>query len=141
MEKIVELKNVDSMNYFIDLQFNRIFNFDYKLSLKSNISSGELKGLTDKYGDNTSESLYIEIKDKNGNRESNNIFVTDSKDYVRFVDNKDKFIKLDNDDGIYVTYKLAKTNGYKIGDEITWHISENSTYYCYSCNPWCCDNL
>lgn len=83
MEKIVELKNVDSMNYFIDLQFNRIFNFDYKLSLKSNISSDELKDLTDKYGDNTSESLYIEIKDKDGNRESNNIFVTDSKDYVR----------------------------------------------------------
>lgn len=71
MEKIVELKNVDSMNYFIDLLFNRIFNFDYKLSLKSNISSDGLKDLTDKYGDNTSESLYIEIKDKDGNRESN----------------------------------------------------------------------
>ena len=71
MEKIVELKNVDSMNYFIDLLFNRIFNFDYKLSLKSNISSDGLKDLTDKYGDNTSESLYIEIQDKDGNRESN----------------------------------------------------------------------
>ena len=126
---VCSLGMLNSMNYFIDLQFNRIFNFDYKLSLKSNISSDELKELTDKYGDNTSESLYIEIKDKDGNRESNNIFVTDSKDYVRFVDNKDKFIKLDNDEGIYVTYKLAKTNGYKIGDEITWHISGDNNYY------------
>ena len=126
---VCSLGMLNSMNYFIDLQFNRIFNFDYKLSLKSNISSDEIKDLTDKYGDNTSESLYIEIKDKDGNRESNNIFVTDSKDYVRFVDNKDKFIKLDNDDGIYVTYKLAKTNGYKIGDEITWHISGDNTYH------------
>ena len=126
---VCSLGMLNSMNYFIDLQFNRIFNFDYKLSLKSNISSDELKDLTEKYGDNTSESLYIEIKDKDGNRESNNIFVTDSKDYVRFVDNKDKFIKLDNDDGIYVTYKLAKTNGYKIGDEITWHISGDNTYH------------
>ena len=126
---VCSLGMLNSMNYFIDLQFNRIFNFDYKLSLKSNISSDELKDLTDKYGDNTSESLYIEIKDKDGNRESNNIFVTDSKDYVRFVDNKDKFIKLDNNDGIYVTYKLAKTNGYKIGDEITWHISGDNTYH------------
>ncbi len=126
---VCSLGMLNSMNYFIDLQFNRIFNFDYKLSLKSNISSDELKDLTDKYGDNTSESLYIEIKDKDGNRESNNIFVTDSKDYVRFVDNKDKFVKLDNDDGIYVTYKLAKTNGYKIGDEITWHISGDNTYH------------
>ena len=126
---VCSLGMLNSMNYFIDLQFNRIFNFDYKLSLKSNISSDELKDLTEKYGDNTSESLYIEIKDKDGNRESNNIFVTDSKDYVRFVDNKDKFIKLDNDDGIYVTYKLAKTKGYKIGDEITWHISGDNTYH------------
>ena len=126
---VCSLGMLNSMNYFIDLQFNRIFNFDYKLSLKSNINSDELKDLTDKYGDNTSESLYIEIKDKDGNRESNNIFITDSKDYVRFVDNKDKFIKLDNDDGIYVTYKLAKTNGYKIGDEITWHISGDNTYH------------
>ena len=126
---VCSLGMLNSMNYFIDLQFNKIFNFDYKLSLKSNISSDELKDLTEKYGDNTSESLYIEIKDKDGNRESNNIFVTDSKDYVRFVDNKDKFIKLDNDDGIYVTYKLAKTNGYKIGDEITWHISGDNTYH------------
>lgn len=126
---VCSLGMLNSMNYFIDLQFNRIFNFDYKLSLKSNINNDELKDLTDKYGDNTSESLYIEIKDKDGNRESNNIFITDSKDYVRFVDNKDKFIELNNNDGIYVTYKLAETKGYKIGDEITWHISGDNTYY------------
>ena len=88
-----------------------------------------LKDLTDKYGDNTSESLYIEIKNKDGNMETKNIFVTDSKDYIRFVDNKDNFIKLNKDDGVYVTYKLAETNGYKIGDEITWRISGNNNYY------------
>ena len=126
---VCSLGMLNSMNYFIDLQFNRIFNFDYKLSIKSDISNDEIKELTNEYGDNTSESLYIEIKDKDGNRESNNIFVTDSKDYVRFVDNKDKFIKLDNDDGIYVTYKLAETNGYKIGDKITWHIYGEDKYY------------
>ena len=126
---VCSLGMLDSMNYFIDLQFNRIFNFDYKLSLKSDISEDLLKDLTDKYGDNTSESLYIEIKNKDGNMETNNIFVTDSKDYIRFVDNKDNFIKLNKDDGVYVTYKLAETNGYKIGDEITWRISGNSNYY------------
>ena len=126
---VCSLGMLDSMNYFIDLQFNRIFNFDYKLSLKSDISEDLLKDLTDKYGDNTSESLYIEIKNKDGNMETNNIFVTDSKDYIRFVDNKDNFIKLNKDDGVYVTYKLAETNGYKIGDEITWRISGNNNDY------------
>ncbi len=126
---VCSLGMLDSMNYFIDLQFNKIFNFEYKLSLKSDISTENLKELTDKYGDNTSQSIYIEIKDNDGNIESNNIFVTDSKDYVRFVDNKDRFISVDNDDGVYVTYKLAKTKGYKIGDEILWHISGNNKYY------------
>lgn len=126
---VCSLGMLDSMNYFIDLQFNRIFNFEYKLSLKSDISTENLKELTDKYGDNTSQSIYIEIKDNDGNIESNNIFVTDSKDYVRFVDNKDRFISVDNDEGVYVTYKLAKTKGYKIGDEISWHVSGNNKYY------------
>ena len=126
---VCSLGMLDSMNYFIDLQFNRIFNFEYKLSLKSDISTENLKELTDKYGDNTSQSIYIEVKDNDGNIESNNIFVTDSKDYVRFVDNKDQFINVDNDDGVYITYKLAKTKGYRIGDEILWHVSGNNKYY------------
>ena len=117
------------MDYFIGLQFNTIYNFDYKLSLKSDISVENLNKLTDEYGNSTSESLYIEIKDNNDERESNNIFVTDAKNYIRFVDNKNKFIELNIDEGIYVTYKLADTKGYKIGDEITWHISGNNTCY------------
>lgn len=126
---VCSLGMLNSMNYFIDLQFNRLFNFDYKLALKSDISYNSLKELTDKYGNNTSESLYIEIKDKDGNKKSNNIFVADSNNYIRFVDNKDNFIELNNNDGVYVTYKLAETNGYKIGDEITWRISGDSTFY------------
>lgn len=120
---------LNSMNHFVDLQFNRLFNFDYKLSLKSDITDSLLKDLTDKYGNSTSQSLYIEIKEKDGERESNNIFVTDSKDYVRFIDNKEEFVNIDKNDGVYVTYKLEKTKGYNIGDEITWHIAGNNTYY------------
>ena len=126
---VCSLEMMNSMNYFIDLQFNRIFNFEYKLSLKLDVSTDEFKKLTDKYGDNTSQSLYVEIKDNDGNIESNNIFVTDCKDYVRFVDDKDQFINVDKDDGVYVTYKLAKTKGYNIGDEISWHVSGSNKYY------------
>ena len=126
---VCSLGMMNSMNYFIDLQFNRIFNFEYKLSLKLDVSTDEFKKLTDKYGDNTSQSLYVEIKDNDGNIESNNIFVTDCKDYVRFVDDKDQFINVDKDDGVYVTYKLAKTKGYNIGDEISWHVSGSNKYY------------
>ena len=126
---VCALGMLDSMNFFVKLQFVDLYNFDYKLNLKENLKTNELQTLYDKYGNNTSESLGIEIKNKAGKRESNNIFVTDAGNYVRFVDNKNKIKAKPTDDGIYVTYKLASTKGYKIGDEITWHIYGDSKYY------------
>ena len=119
----------DSMNFFVKLQFEDLYNFDYKLNLKENLADDELKILYDKYGSNTSQSLGIEIRNKDGKRESNNIFVTDANNYVRFVDNKNKIKDKPSDDGIYVTYKLAQTKGYKLGDKITWHIYGDNNYY------------
>ena len=126
---VCALGMLDSMNFFIKLQFEDLYNFKYKLNIKENISDKELKVLTDKYGDNTSESLGIEIKEKDGKRVSNNIFVTDAGNYVRFVDNKNKIKSKPTNDGIYVTYKLAETKGYKIGDKIKWHIYGDNKYY------------
>jgi ABC-type antimicrobial peptide transport system permease subunit len=117
------------MNYFIKLQFEDLYNFDYKLSLKENLSDDEISKLEESYGSATSETLGIEIKDEDGVRTQNNAFVTDAGDYIRFQDNNKNFIKLDSDEGIYVTYKLAEINGYEIGDTLTWHIYGDSTYY------------
>ena len=126
---VCALGMLDSMNFFVKLQFEDLYNFKYKLNIKENISDKALKVLTDKYGDNTSESLGIEIKEKDGKRVSNNIFVTDAGNYVRFVDNKNKIKSKPTNDGIYVTYKLAETKGYKIGDKIKWHIYGDNKYY------------
>ena len=98
---------LDSMNYFVKLQFSDLYNFKYKLVLKENISEDNLNNL----------------------KESNNIFVTDSNDYVRFVDNKNNLIKLNKNNGVYITYKLAKNEGYELGDYITWHIYGEDKYY------------
>ena len=125
---VCALGMLDSMNHFVDLQFSKLYNFDYKLNIKSDISDESLADLKNKYGDKTSMSLGIEIK--NGSkRESNNIFVTDAYNYVRFVDKKDNYTKVDSNDGVYVTYKLASTKGYKLGDKISWHIYGDDKYY------------
>ena len=126
---VCALGMLDSMNFFVKLQFEDLYNFDYKLNISENINDKELNNLYDKYGSNTSESIGIEIKNKSGKREANNIFVTDTKDYVRFVDNKNKIKNGPSDDGVYVTYKLASVKGYKIGDKIRWHIYGDNKYY------------
>ena len=120
---------LDSLNYFVKLQFRDLYNFDYKLTLKDNISKEDLESLKSKYGNNTSKSNLIEIKDSKGRKKSNNVFITDASDKVRFIDNKKNFIKLSQKDGVYITYKLAKNEGYKLGDTITWHLVGNDKYY------------
>ena len=120
---------LDSLNSFIKLQFEDLYNFSYKLSLKSDISESNLNKLKDKYGSATSQASLIEIKNKDGKKESNNVLITDASNKVRFVDNKGKFIKLDSEDGVYITYKLASTMGYKKGDVITWKIVGSDKYY------------
>jgi len=119
---------LDSMNYFVDLQFTQLYNFDYKLNLKENISDEDLESLTNMYGDKTSKTYGIEIKN-NGKNESNNIFITDADNLVRFVDRKGNFVNVDSDKGVYVTFKLAENNRYKLGDEIKWRIYGSDKYY------------
>lgn len=119
---------LNSMNHFIKLQFEDLYNFNYKLSLKENIKDDELKVLTDKYGNNTSETLTIETKiDKE--RETNTIFVTNAGNLVRFQNENGEFIKVNKNNGVYVTRKLADQKDLKVGDTIKWHIYGVNKYY------------
>ncbi len=125
---VCALGMLDSMNYFIDLQFEQLYNFDYKLTLKEDITNQELESIKETYGNHTSKTYGIEIKEDNI-KEQNNIFVTDADNYVRFINNKKKYVKVDSNKGVFVTYKLAETKGYKVGDKITWHIYGDDKYY------------
>ena len=118
----------DSVDNFIDLQFEKLYNFDYKLALNEDISSTDLQAIYDKYGYHTSKSYGIETK-IDGKRESNNIVITDAGDYLRFVDENNDFIKVNSDEGVYITRKLAKNKNLKIGDKITWHIYGDDNYH------------
>ena len=119
---------LNSMNHFIKLQFEDLYNFNYKLSLKENIKDDELKVLTDKYGDNTSETLTIETK-IGKEREANTIFVTNAGNLVRFQNENGEFIKINKNDGVYVTRKLADQKNLKVGDTIKWHMYGVNKYY------------
>ena len=119
---------LNSMNHFIKLQFEDLYNFNYKLSLKENIKDDELKVLTDKYGNNTSETLTIETK-IGKEREATTIFVTNAGNLVRFQNENGEFIKVNKNNGVYVTRKLADQKNLKVGDTIKWHIYGVNKYY------------
>lgn len=55
---------LDTMNSYLDWQFDKLYNFSYKLSLDNDYTDEEFNNLTEKYGNATSETLGIEIKKK-----------------------------------------------------------------------------
>lgn len=126
---VCALGMLNSMNNFIKIQFDDLDNFDYKLNLKENVKQSRIDELTDKYGNNTSMTLNIEIKDDNDDREANTLFVDDSNGYVRFANKDYKFKTLDRNDGVYVTYKFSDKYNLKIGDKISWHSYGSKNYY------------
>lgn len=119
---------LNSINYFIKLQFKDLYNFKYKLSLNENITKEETNELISKYESTSSETLNIEII-LNDEKETNNLFVTDAGNYVRFIDENDNFMKIDNERGVYVTRKLASENNLKVGDTIKWKVYGNDKIF------------
>ena len=124
---VVSMGMIDSFNDFIDMQFTKLYNFDYKLTLSQNISDDEYNTLNNKYNE-SSETLGIELKLEK-KRITTTVNIIDSGEYIRFIDENNKFIKIDSNEGIYLTRLLAEKNNLKVGDKVKWRIMGNSTYY------------
>lgn len=118
---------LDTMNSYLDWQFEKISDFKYKLSLEEGYTDDKLEKLTNEYGNATSMSLGIEIKNKDV-KETNIITVNDAKDYLRYTDHNREYMNL-NDDGVYITEKLSDSLNLNVGDEITWHIFGDDTWH------------
>ena len=126
---VCALGMLNSIDYFIRLQFEDLYNFDYKLTLNQGLSNDDTKVLTDTYGEFTSQTLGIEIKKASGDREANSVFVYDAGDKVRFKDADDDFMQINRDDGVYVTVRLAENLNLKVGDTISWHVYGSKDFY------------
>lgn len=111
---------LNTMNSYLDWEFDEISNFEYKLSLSSKITDDELDNLKDKYGDATSKTLGIEVKNGD-NKETNTLTVNDAVGKLRYTNHNKEIINL-KEDGIYITEKLSKKYGLNVGDKISWHI-------------------
>ena len=124
---VVSMGMIDSFDEFIDMQFTKLYNFDYELTLSQNITDEEYDNLLKEYGDKTCKSLGIElILDERVTTTAN---VIDSGDYLKFINKDDEFIELDSNEGIYLTRLLAEKNNLKVGDTVKWHVFGSNEYY------------
>ena len=118
---------LDTMNSYLDWKFDKICNFEYKISLSSNCTDEQFKTLTQKFGNETSENFGIEIK-VDDKKETNTLTINDAKEYLKYTDHNREYMDL-SDEGIYITEKLSEKYGLKAGDVITWHIFGDDTWY------------
>lgn len=120
---------MDTMKSYLSWEFDKISNFEYKLSLSNNYTDDQFTNIKEKYGNETSESYGIEIK--NGNKkETNTLTVNDAPNKLKYTNHNKEYMNL-KDDGIYITEKLSEKYGLKVGDEITWHIfGDNNWHSC-----------
>lgn len=118
---------MDTMKSYLSWEFDKISNFEYKLSLSNNYTNEQFTSIIEKYGNQTSESFGIEIK--NGDKkETNTLTVNDAPDKLKYTNHSKEYIDL-KDDGIYITEKLSEKYDLKVVDEITWHIFGDDNWY------------
>lgn len=119
----------DTLNSYLDWNFGTINNFDYKLSLISNYTDNQYEDLTKMYGNDTSKTYGIEYKKKDSeDRKANTLTINDSNGKLQYTDHNRKKMEI-SDDGVYITEKMSATTGFKVGDEITWHIFGEDEWY------------
>ena len=125
---VVAMGMLDSFNEFIDMQFSKLYNFDYKLTLSNSVTDEEYNDILKNYGNKTSSNLGIEIKQDN-ERISTSANVIDAGNYLRFINANDEYINIDSNDGVYLTRLLAEKNNIEVGQTIKWHIYGDDKYY------------
>ena len=118
---------LDSMNSYLDWEFNKLSNYDYKLVLKNSCTDQELKNIENKYGTETSKTNIIEINTNNKTKVTS-LTINDTKESLRYTNHDKKYIKLKTN-GVYITEKLANTLKIKKGDTITIKMYENQKKY------------
>lgn len=118
---------MDTMKSYLSWEFDKISNFEYKLSLSNNYTDEQFDNITQKYGKETSQTFGIEIKN-NDRKETNTLTVNDAPNKLKYTNHNKEYMDL-KDNGIYITEKLSEKYGLQVGDEITWHIFGDDNWY------------
>ena len=117
----------DSIEGYMSWEFDVINKFEYKLSLVTDYTASQYDELIKKYGSKTSQTVGIEFK-QDDEIIVKALTINDAKDFLVVTDHERKPFQME-DDGLYVTEKMASIYGLNIGDEIEWHVINSDNWY------------
>ncbi|MCQ2433379.1 MAG: ABC transporter permease, partial [Clostridia bacterium] len=110
-----------TLNFFTEWQFDRIYDFDYKIVLSNDASDAQKQEVMNLYGNETSMTLPIEVRDADGKACTRQLVVTDAPARLKFTDHKAN-VKEISGDGLYLSEKLLDILGMHVGDTAEWTI-------------------
>lgn len=117
----------DTMHNYIKTELDTINNYRYRINISENAKADQIGKIKKDFSNNSSKMIAVETR-KNGELKLNSVFVNDTNDAVRTLDKNWAPMKLP-EDGVIITQKMALNEGYKIGEEIEWHVMGEKEYY------------
>lgn len=126
---VTALGMFDTIEQYLDWQFKTLNCYESYVVVSQTCTDQQLESLLDTYGNETSQTLALEVKDKDADTTSTQMMVvTDAPESLKFTGHDKSTVEL-TDDGVYLTEKLSKMLGLKVGDEFTWHVYGEDEWY------------
>lgn len=117
----------DSLKAYVAWEFEKINNFEYKLSLSADYTEKQYDDIISNYGNNTSQTVGIEFKNNN-ELVIKPLTINDSNGLLQVTDHSKTPFTM-RDDGFYITEKMSQVDNLKVGDIIEWHIVGSDNWY------------
>ena len=124
---VVALGMFDSLESYLSWEFGTINNFEYKLNLATDYTDKQFDEIISKYGDSSSQTTAIEFENGDGTT-IKALTINDSDGLLQVTDHYRKPFTME-DGGFYITEKVSKVDGLKVGDTIKWHIVGSDNWY------------
>ncbi len=119
----------DTIQKYLEWQFRELNRYESYVVVSQTCTDKQLDSLLDTFGDETSQTLALEVKDKDADTTSTQtMIVTDAPSSLKFTGHSGETVNM-GDDGVYITEKLAGSLGLKSGDEFTWHVYGEEDWY------------
>ncbi len=126
---VTALGMFDTIQKYLQWQFKEINRYESYVVVSQTCTDDQLEDLLKTYGTESSQTLALEVKDKDADTTSTQtMIVSDAPESISFSGHDQKPIEL-SDDGVYLTEKLSKTLGLNPGDEFTWHVYGEDEWY------------
>lgn len=126
---VTALGMFDTIQRYLDWQFKELNRYESYVIVSQTCTRDELESLLDTYGNETSQTLALEVKEKDSDTTlTQTMIVTDAPGSLQFTGHDKEAIELE-DDGVYLTEKLSKMLGLNVGDEFTWHVYGEEDWY------------